>query len=301
MARTARQKRFDPMPRAPVARRPLSSWLDGAARGRRLGTTLVGLVVLGLSLGAGLGCNRDGVSREELEGLKAQHADALARLERLEKARAAPSAAAVPSAPRAPDGSKVYAVSVGKSPQRGPADAWVTIVEISDFQCPFCARGAATLKQVEEAYKGDVRVVFKHNPLSFHPRALPAAIATGCAHAQGKFWPLADALFADQSKLGDADLEAAARNSGVNLAAWSKCVAQATPKAEVDADQLEAAKFGARGTPAFFINGRFLSGAQPLQSFKAIVDEELKKAKTSGVARGKVYAELVEAKGATSL
>lgn len=290
------------MLRASAARNSFFSTLDGAPRVRRLGRALACLVLLGQSVGTGVGCSRDGVSRDELESLKAQHADALARLDRLERARVgAPSAPAVPSAPRAPEGGKVYAVSVGKSPQRGPADAWVTIVEISDFQCPFCARGAATLKQVEEAYRGDLRVVFKHNPLSFHPRALPAAIATGCAHAQGKFWPLADALFADQGKLADADLEAAARAAGVNLAAWSKCVAQATPKADVDADQLEAAKFGARGTPAFFINGRFLSGAQPLQSFKTIVDEELKRAKASGVARSKVYAELVEARGATSL
>lgn len=262
----------------------------------RLRSVLTALLV---SATASTACTKDGVSRGELETLKKEHADALARLDKLERARAvAPSA---PAAPRGPEPGKIYAMPVGKAPVRGPADAWVTIVEVSDFQCPFCARGAATLKQVEEAYKGDVRVVFKHNPLSFHPRALPAAIATSCAHAQGKFWPMADALFADQSKLGDKDLEAAAQAAGVNLAAYTKCVAQATPKSAIEADQVEAAKFGARGTPAFFINGRFLSGAQPLPAFKTIVDEELKKAKDSGTAKAGYYAEVVEAKGAPSL
>lgn len=238
------------------------------------------------------------VSHDDIESLQLAQKDMQARLEKLERARTQPP---VPQQPRGPDATKSYAVSVGKSPVLGNKDAWVTIVEISDFQCPFCSRGAATVKEVEKKYKGDVRVVFKHNPLPFHPRAMPAAVAAVCAGQQGKFWPLADDMFAEQSKLGDDDLLKLASKHGVEEGPFKACLAAAETKAVVAEDMALAAKFGARGTPAFFINGRFLSGAQPAPAFEALVDEELKKAKDSKVAKGSYYAQQIEQKGEQAL
>lgn len=246
--------------------------------------------------GASMACSA--VGREEFEALRRAQADTQARVEKLERTQAR---APAPARPQGPDASKTYAIPVGNAPVRGPADAYVTIVEISDFQCPYCARAAGTLKEIEALYKGDVRIVFKHNPLPFHQRALPAALATSCAHAQNKFWPMADALFADQSHLSDGDLAQAAADAGLNLAQYKTCLKDEKIKARIDEDQALAVKFGARGTPAFFINGRFLSGAQPLDAFRKLIDEELARAKASKVAQAAYYAQVVEQKGEQAL
>jgi protein-disulfide isomerase len=95
----------------------------------------------------------------------------------------------------------VPGIPVSDSPSLGPADAWVTVVEFSDFECPYCAQATNTLDQVKLAYPGSVRIVFKHFPLSFHPQARPAAIAAECAHAQGKFWEMHDLIFRNQASL----------------------------------------------------------------------------------------------------
>lgn len=254
---------------------------------------LVGtLVAVGL-----VGC----VTRGEIDEVKKGQAEILAKLDKMEKAGAQRMAPPPPPGPRGPDGSKVYAFAVGDAASKGPKDAWVTIVEVSDFQCPFCARAGGTLKEVESTYKDDVRFVFKHNPLPFHNRAMPAAMAGQCATHQKKFWPLHDSMFAEQSKLEDKDLEGYAKAAGVDLGKWKKCLADASTKKAIEDDMAQAAKLGARGTPAFFINGRFLSGAQPFPAFKAIIDEELKKAKDSGIAKKDYYAKAVEEKGEKAL
>src|SRR5690606_33606903 len=126
---------------------------------------------------------------------------------------------------------------------------------------------------VQEKFGNDVRIVFKHNALPFHNRALPAAMASECAGEQGKFWEMHDALFENQQALGDAELESYAKNIGVDVGRWKSCMSSQKYKAKADRDQATANKLGARGTPAFFINGRFLSGAQPFASFEALINE----------------------------
>jgi protein-disulfide isomerase len=199
----------------------------------------------------------------------------------------------------------VYRVPVGESPVKGPADALVTIVESSDFECPFCKRGAATMKQVEAQYGGKVRFVFKHNPLPFHPSALPAAMATEEARAQGgdaKFWAMHDKLFDLAPALDAASLERAATELGLDAAKVKAAVDGKTYKAKVEADQRQVVAVGAPATPTYFINGRKVAGAQPLEAFRAVIDEELKKAEqlvASGTPAAQVYDRLME-KAATA-
>lgn len=260
----------------------------------RNGLRFMGVAVLALGLTA---C----VTRGEIEEIKNGQKEILNKLDALAKAGPRGPAAPQPQQPRGPDPTKVYAIPVGDSAAKGPADAWVTIVEVSDFQCPFCSRVTPTLKQIADTYGNDVRVVFKHNALSFHNRAVPAAMGAECAREQGKFWQMHDELFANQRALEDADIEGYAKKVGVDMGRWKSCYTGNKYKARIDGDQQMAVSMGARGTPAFFINGRFLSGAQPFESFKAIIDEELKKAKDSGIAKKDYYAQAVEQKGAKSL
>ncbi|HET7824445.1 MAG TPA: thioredoxin domain-containing protein [Anaeromyxobacter sp.] len=211
-----------------------------------------------------------------------------------------PSPAAPRPQPRpTEDPRAVYRVPVEDSPARGPADALVTIVESSDFECPFCKRAYPTVKQLEEAYAGKVRVVFKHNPLPFHPRAMPSAVASEEARAQGgdaKFWAMHDALFTAPS-LDDAALAKAAADARVDAAKVKDAVAAGKYKDRIERDQRLAQSLGASGTPTFFINGRKLVGAQPYEAFRAVVDEELKKAETmvkDGVPAAQVYARIMD-------
>ncbi|MBK8012440.1 MAG: thioredoxin domain-containing protein [Deltaproteobacteria bacterium] len=249
---------------------------------------LTPLIVLGLGLG---GC----VDPNEIKEIKRDQKKILEKLDELAKAK--PAAAPVPQAPARPDPEKVYAFDVGTSPAKGPADAWVTIVEVSDFQCPFCQRVGPTLAQIIEKYGNDVRVVFKNNPLSFHQRAMPAAMAGMCAHEQGKFWEMHDKLFENQKSLGDDELVQYAGQIGLKVDKFKTCVKEQRYKDDIMKDQRLAMTLGARGTPAFFINGRFLSGAQPFPAFDALVKEELEKAKKSGVGRSEYYAKIVVEKG----
>lgn len=237
------------------------------------------------------------ITRGEIEEIKKGQEDILAKLDKIEKAGANRPAPPAPPPQRGPDASKVYAFPVGDSATHGPNDAWVTIVEVSDFQCPFCGRAIGTIKEIEQKYGNDVRVVFKHNPLPFHARALPAAVASECAREQNKFWPLHDKLFENQRALEDANIESYAKEVGLDLNKFKKCQADAKIKKRIEDDQAVAARLGARGTPAFFINGRFLSGAQPFPNFQVIIDEELKKAKDSGISKKDYYSKAVEQKG----
>jgi protein-disulfide isomerase len=203
------------------------------------------------------------------------------------------------------DPKAVYRVPIDDSPVKGPADALVTIVESSDFECPFCKRVSPTLKQIEEAYAGKVRFVWKHNPLSFHPRAFPAAMAAEEARAEGgdaKFWAMHDALFASAPALSDDDLARAALQAGVDPAKVKEAIATRKYAARVERDQRLVTGLGANGTPAFFVNGRKFVGAQPFEAFKAVIDEELAKAQAmvqAGTPASEVYARIVE-RGATA-
>jgi protein-disulfide isomerase len=161
-------------------------------------------------------------------------------------------------------------------PVKGAATAPVTIVEFSDFQCPFCSRVNPTLKQVEDKYGDKVRVVFRNFPLlQIHPFASKAAEAASCAADQGKFWEMHDKLFANQQKLAVDDLKAHATELGLKADVFNQCLDSGKKEAEWKKDMDEGASYGLTGTPAFFINGRLISGAQPLEAFTAIIDEEL--------------------------
>jgi protein-disulfide isomerase len=160
-------------------------------------------------------------------------------------------------------------------PEQGAKSAPVTIVEFSDFQCPFCKRAEPTLKQVREKYGDKVRLVYMDFPLGIHQHAMDAALAGRCAAEQGKFWPFHDQMFADQNKLAPTDLKASAKKLGLDSATFDQCLDQAKYKSGVEADVNQGKDLGVDGTPAFFINGRPLTGAQPFPAFSGVIDEEL--------------------------
>ncbi len=166
-------------------------------------------------------------------------------------------------------------IATANSPSRGPAAAPVEIVEFSDFQCPYCLRAHPTVDQVLSAYGDRVRFVYRHYPLPGHPNARPAAEAAECAAEQGKFWPYHDKLFATQSKLSDADLKQDAVDLGMDGGKFNACVDSHKYAAKVETDLRAGQEAGVDGTPAFFINGRLISGAQPYDVFKKVIDEEL--------------------------
>lgn len=180
--------------------------------------------------------------------------------------------------PGRPDPAERYRVPVGRSASKGLADAKVTLVMVTDFQCPFCKRVQATIQVLERRYGSDLRIVVKHNPLAFHNRARPAALAAEAAHEQGKFWELHDLLYENNRALSDDDLLRWAKKAGCNMSRFRADKAKAELGRRIDEDVALANKVGARGTPAFFINGRFLSGAQPEAAFAKVIDEELEEA-----------------------
>ncbi len=213
---------------------------------------------------------------------------------------AAPSAAPTPSRQGRPVDPTVFKVPVEDSPVKGSPDALITVVEFSDYQCPFCSRAHTTVQKLEEEYGSKLRVVMKQNPLSFHPRAKPAAVAAMAAGEQGKYWEYHDKLFANAKALEDSDLEKYAKEIGLNMDKWKKDLGNSKYQQIIDRDQALAGQLGATGTPAFFINGRLLSGAQPIDNFRNLIDEELPKAEAlvkGGIKPGQVYASIIE-KGA---
>lgn len=161
-------------------------------------------------------------------------------------------------------------------PSMGPADAPVTIVEFSDFQCPYCSRVLPTLEKVNEEYGDKVRVVFRQFPLlNIHPQAQKAAEASLCAFDQNKFWEMHDAMFADQKGLGVDQLKAKAVTLGLDAAIFDECLDSNKYADQVEEDLRAGSRAGVTGTPAVFINGQFLSGAQPFETFAEIIDKEL--------------------------
>jgi len=167
-------------------------------------------------------------------------------------------------------------VEAAGGPAKGPESAPVTIVEFSDFQCPYCFRANASLKQVEEKYPGKVRLVFRNFPLTqIHPNAAKAAEAASCANDQGKFWQMHDKMFANQSKLSVPELKQHASEVGLDAAAFEQCLDSGKHTADWKKTVEEGQKYGLSGTPSFFINGRLIVGAQPFDGFAQIIDDEL--------------------------
>ncbi len=216
---------------------------------------------------------------------------------------AAPTAAAAPQPDQAPkdDTTTVFNVPVGTSPQEWSTKPLVTIVEFSDFQCPFCKRVEPSLKQIHDTYGDKVALVWKNEPLPFHNRAMPAAeVAMEALSEKGVkgFWEAHDKLFESQPKLEDADLEAVAKDLGLNVAKVDDAIKNNTWKKLIDDDNALSQTLQASGTPHFFINGRRLVGAQPFDKFKEIIDQEITKAQgllSSGTAQKDLYATLMKA------
>jgi len=221
------------------------------------------------------------------------------QMSKANKAATPPAPEAKPAAPEAED-KTVWKVPVGDSPTLGPDTALVTIVEFSDFQCPFCKRVEDTLKKVRDTYGDKVRLVWKHEPLPFHPRAEPAAqLSVEAFKEKGNkgFWAAHDKLFDLQPKLEDSDLEAAAKDIGLDVEKAKKAISAHKYKDLIDADSDLADNVNASGTPHFFINGRRLVGAQPFEKFQSVIDEELKNAQAvaaKGIHPKDVYAEIMK-------
>jgi protein-disulfide isomerase len=167
-------------------------------------------------------------------------------------------------------------VSTEGAPVRGAADAPVTVVEFSDFECPFCKQIHPTLKQLLERYPGKVRLAYRDFPLdSIHPQARRAAEAARCAHDQGKFWEYHDVLFTESPRFALEDLRRYGGQVGLDVAKFESCLDAGVHRAAVQRDLDEGNRLGITGTPAFFINGRTLTGAQPLEAFTRLVEQEL--------------------------
>ena len=266
---------------------------------QRLRFGLVGLCTA--TLLSATGCQGSGGSfaqvQENLNQIKDSQQTILSRLDQLEEkvgnaAAARPARPDQAQRPQGPDPKTVYKVPIGEAHTKGPETAKVTIVEWSEFQCPFCTRVLPTMEQLRKDYGDDLRIAFKHNPLPMHDRAMPAALAAEAAGKQGKFWEMHDLLFANQRDLTDANFEKWATELGLDVAKFKKDMEDPALKKKVTDDQQLGGRLGARGTPAFFINGRFLSGAQPVDAFKKIIDEEMAKADkliASGTPKDQVY------------
>lgn len=162
-----------------------------------------------------------------------------------------------------------------EGPSKGPENAPVTIVEFSDFQCPYCSKAANTVHEVLKAYDGKVRVVFRDYPLPFHKEAGKASEAGLCANEQGKFWEMHDWMFANQSGLAVDNLKAQAGGLGLDTAKFNECLDSGKFAKTVEANMADGKEAGVTGTPAFFVNGVFLNGAVPMDKFKEVIEKEL--------------------------
>ena len=191
-------------------------------------------------------------------------------------------------------------IPVGESPTRGPADAWVTIVEFADFECSYCGKAQAIIRDVDAARPG-LRWVFKHFPLSsVHPHAISAAVAAECARAQGQFWEMHDALYLHQASLGEASLVRYATDLGLDLDAWNACRASEAIIDPIQRDFTLGLNVGVSGTPTFFVNGAALPGAYPAGDFIALIDAAEAAALASKVAATDYYTS-IEVGGCESL
>ena len=166
-----------------------------------------------------------------------------------------------------------------EGPSKGDPKAPVTLVEFSDYECPYCATAQPTLKRVLEQYPGKVRLVFQNFPLSIHPSAPKAAEAALCAGEQGRYWEMHDRLFANQKALGTDSLKAHARALALDPLAFDKCLDSGRMAPVVEANRKLAESAGVNSTPFFLVNGRPLSGAQSFERFRELVDWELAAAK----------------------
>ena len=231
--------------------------------------TILGIFVLGGALLVGRSMDRATLQLSWLQTTAGEIKSLI------ETADARPARARNGQARRGPDPERVYQVDAERAPARGMKNAAVTLVAFSDFQCPYCARVAPALDQIEEEYGDKVRIAFKHLPLSIHPKAPAAHAAAQAAHLQGKFWEMHDKIFANQRLMSEDKYLEWALELGLDLERFKRDVTSSEVKERIELDQAEASRLGIRGTPGFFINGRYLPGAKPYLEFKRLIDEEL--------------------------
>jgi len=169
----------------------------------------------------------------------------------------------------------VIEVGTGGRPEKGPKDAAVTMIVFSDYECPYCRKAEEAVEQVLKTYEGKIKYVFRDYPLPFHQKARPAAVAANCANAQGKYWEFNQKLFVVD--LSAESYKKVAADLGLDAKKFDECVAKNDQKS-IEQDLADGGAVGVNGTPAFFINGRMLSGAQPAEAFKEVIDQELAQA-----------------------
>lgn len=167
-------------------------------------------------------------------------------------------------------------LKIGDSYTKGPQDAPITIYEFSSFQCPFCKKGAGTLDELMKMYPGKIKLVYKNFPLSFQAQSEPAGRAALAAGRQGKFWEMYELIYENQTSLAeDGIFEKLAEKAGLDMKAFEKDMKDPAIAQQVVREQAEGEKIGVQGTPAFYINGTRLVGAQPIEKFKELIDAEL--------------------------
>ena len=235
---------------------------------RSLAMTLVAAAVAGCG----------GPSPADVEEIKKGQKEILAKLDALDKAVAQVKAAA-PAAAQRPqvDPNKVYPLVTGDSPSRGPGDAKITIVEFSDYQCPFCSQAEPLIDQVMAAYPKDVKRVYKQFPLtSIHPNALPASKAAVAAGKQGKFWEMHAKLFGNQRELSPDNYKKWAEELKLDVARFEKDMASPEVQQQIDKEMQEAKAADVTGTPTIFVNGKRLQ-QRSMDGFKAAIDSSLPK------------------------
>jgi protein-disulfide isomerase len=217
----------------------------------------------------------------QIKELREQQRLILAKLntveEKIDKASARAQASQRPPS-TGPEAGRAYDIPAGNSPTKGPADAPITIIEFSDYQCPFCSKAEPLVKEALDAYPTKARVVFKHFPLtSIHPNAMPAALAAAAAQKQGKFWEMHEKLFANQRELSPEQIKKYAAEVGLDVAKFEADSQSDEVKQQVQQDMQLAQKVGVRGTPTIFVNGKILQ-TRSLDGFKQMIDPVLKEA-----------------------
>jgi protein-disulfide isomerase len=219
--------------------------------------------------------------KAKVDEVQATQKDIIAKLDALSQGQkqilAKGPAAAAPQPPQE-DPNKVFNIPVGNSYAKGPANAPVTIIEFSDFQCPFCAQAAGLVNQVLEAYPNDVRFVYKNYPLPFHKEAMPAAKAAIAAGKQGKFFEMHDKLFENYRTLNSEYYAKAAAELGLDVEKFKKDMEDPATQALVDEEMKQAREADVRGTPTIFINGKKPQG-RSFELYKGIIDAALKEKK----------------------
>lgn len=235
------------------------------------------LILLGVGLNAWILAELSSM-KDDVRKLSRQLSGAIEEIRKIKTA---------PSAPAAPSELSEVRVSIDDDPIKGDPKASLTIIEFSDYQCPFCRRfHQEVLPSIESEYisKGKVRYVFRDYPLTFHQQALPAALASNCAGEQGKYWEINNFLFENPTNLDIANILSSAKSLGLSYGEFEKCVNDKKYESEIQKDIEDAKKYGVSGTPSFFIGkteegkemtASYIRGAQPFQVFKARIDKLL--------------------------